>query len=64
MIQNQVEATQGQHLLLMGEIMDAEQTLLSIQRLPPESEQCVTQVQRELCRIGMEGRLRLAQRDQ
>ena len=64
MIHHEIQAAQRQDLFLIGEVVHTEQALTPVERLPPEPEQFITQVQRELCRVGVECRLRLAQGNQ
>ena len=61
MIDHEIQAAQRQDLLFMGEVVHAEQTLTPIERLSPEPEQLITQVQGELGCVGVECRLRLTQ---
>ena len=45
----------------MSEVVHTEQALTSVERLSPEPEQLITQVQGELRSVRVECRLRLAQ---
>jgi len=63
-INDQVQATQRQHLLLGRQVMHTEKTLPAIKTLPPETEQLIAKVERELSGIGVKSRLCLAQCNQ
>ena len=48
MIDHKIQAAQRQDLLFMSEVVHTEQALTSVERLSPEPEQLITQVQGEL----------------
>ena len=64
MIDHEVQPAQRQDLLLISKVVHTEQALTPVERLSPEPEQLIAQVQGELGRVGVECRLRLAQGDE
>ena len=64
MIDHEVQPAQRQDLLLISKVVHTEQALTSVERLSPEPEQLIAQVQGELGCVGVECRLRLAQGDE